>query len=47
MLAQAQPDRYGDPCSHREPWITDIPVDGVLQDVVELLTPAEGRGTAG
>ena len=45
MLAEADPDRFGDPCGHRGAWITDIPVGGVLHDVLDLMATADEGGT--
>jgi ADP-heptose:LPS heptosyltransferase len=45
LLAEADPERYGEPCDHQDAWVTDVPVDGVLQDVRDLLaTGGEGTG---
>ena len=46
-LAEVNPDRYGAPCSHREPWLTDIPVSEVLPDALDLLAAEEDpQGTS-
>jgi hypothetical protein len=37
MLAEVYRDRYGDRCPHREPWLTDVAVEEVLDDVLDLL----------
>lgn len=41
-LAEVDPGRYGDPCPHRDPWLTDIPVTDVRSDALDLLH-LEGR----
>ena len=46
-LAEVHPDRYGAPCRHREPWLTDIPVSEVLPDALDLLASHEDpQGTS-
>jgi ADP-heptose:LPS heptosyltransferase len=42
-LAEVYATRYGRPCDHREPWLTDIDVIEVLPDALDLLA----QGTAG
>ncbi len=40
-LAEVYADRYGEPCPHREPWLTDIPVADVLSDALDLVQLGE------
>jgi len=35
-LAEVYTERYGRPCEHRDPWLTDVPVGEVLPDALDL-----------
>ena len=43
-LAEVDADRFGRPCPHREPWLTDVPAGGVLVDALNLLDLGVGDG---